>query len=143
MLRVREFSATGYRSLRKIVCPVSDLEVFVGGNGVGKTNLYRALELVRSAATNTLGLELAQEGMEAAFWAGRRRSGPARIELEVSLSDPQARGAARGIYRYHVTVGFPRRPPPLSPPNRRSRRSGSPMTAASGRSGWWTVAVPR
>lgn len=108
MLRVREFSATGYRSLRKIVCPVSDLEVFVGGNGVGKTNLYRALELVRAAATNTLGLELAQEGMAAAFWAGTRRgSGPARIELEVSLSDPAARGAGRGVYRYHVSIGFP------------------------------------
>ncbi len=45
LLRVREFSAAGYRSLRKISCPVSDLDVFVGGNGVGKTNLYRALEL--------------------------------------------------------------------------------------------------
>jgi predicted ATPase len=107
LLRVREFSAAGYRSLRKIVCPVSDLEVFVGGNGVGKTNLYRALELVRAAATNTLGLELAREGMEAAFWAGPRRSGSPRIELEVSLSDPQARGAGRGVYRYHVAVGYP------------------------------------
>lgn len=110
MLRLREFSASGYRSLRKIVCPVSELEVFVGGNGVGKTNLYRALELVRAAATNTLGLELAQEGMAAAFWAGpRRKTGPARIELEVSLSDPEARGAGRGVYRYHVTIGFPPR----------------------------------
>lgn len=107
MLRVREFSATGYRSLRKIVCPVSDLDVFVGGNGVGKTNLYRALELIRAAAANTLGLELAQEGMASAFWAGQRRSGPARIALEVSLSDPEARGAARGVYRYHVEIGFP------------------------------------
>jgi predicted ATPase len=105
LLRVREFSAAGYRSLRKIVCPVSDLEVFVGGNGVGKTNLYRALELVRAAAT--LGLELAREGMAAAFWAGPRRSGSPRIELEVSLSDPQARGAARGVYRYHVAIGYP------------------------------------
>lgn len=106
MLRVREFSAVGYRSLRKIVCPVSDLEVFVGGNGVGKTNLYRALELIRAAANNTLGLELAQEGMASAFWAGvRRGTGPARIELEVSLSDP----GARGVYRYHVEIGFPPR----------------------------------
>ncbi|MBP6877437.1 MAG: AAA family ATPase [Phenylobacterium sp.] len=110
MLRVREFSATGYRSLRKIVCPISDLEVFVGGNGVGKTNLYRALELIAAAAANTLGPELAREGMASAFWAGQRRAGPARIVLEVSLSDPQARGAARGVYRYRVEIGFPARP---------------------------------
>lgn len=106
MLRVREFRAVGYRSLRKIVCPVSDLDVFVGANGVGKTNLYRALELIRAAAANSLGLELAQEGMSAAFWAGTRRSGPARIELEVTLSETVGRGA----YRYHVEIGFPALP---------------------------------
>lgn len=105
MLRVREFSAVGYRSLRKIACPVSDLDVFVGGNGVGKTNLYRALELIQAAADNSLGRQLAQEGMAAAFWAGARRSGPQRIELEVSLSDP----GARGTYRYRVEIGFPQR----------------------------------
>lgn len=106
MLRVREFSAIGYRSLRKIVCPVSDFDVFVGANGVGKTNLYRALELIRAAAANDLGLELAQEGMAAAFWAGTRRSGPARIELEVSLAE----AVGRGVYRYHVEIGFPALP---------------------------------
>jgi predicted ATPase len=106
LLRVREFSAIGYRSLRKIVCPVSDLDVFVGANGVGKTNLYRALELIRAAAANGLGLELAQEGMAAAFWAGTRRSGPARIELEVSLAE----AVGRGVYRYHVEIGFPALP---------------------------------
>ncbi len=105
MLRVREFSAIGYRSLRRISCPVSDLDVFVGANGVGKTNLYRALELIRAGATNTLGRELAQEGMASAFWAGQRRSGPARIVLEVSLGEAVGRGA----YRYHVEVGFPPR----------------------------------
>ena len=32
-----------------------------------------------------------------------------RIVLEASLSDPQARSAARGVYRYHVEIGFPQR----------------------------------
>lgn len=105
MLRVREFSVAGYRSLRKISCPVSDLDVFVGGNGVGKTNLYRALELIAAAADNSLGRQLAQEGMAAAFWAGPRRSGPQRIELEVSLAEP----GGRGRYRYRVEIGFPQR----------------------------------
>jgi predicted ATPase len=105
LLRVREFSAAGYRSLRKISCPVSDLDVFVGGNGVGKTNLYRALELVAAAADNSLGRQLAQEGMAAAFWAGPRRAGAQRIELEVSLAEP----GGRGRYRYRVEIGFPQR----------------------------------
>ena len=36
--------------------------MFVGGNGVGKTNPYRALELSRSAAANTLARDLARDG---------------------------------------------------------------------------------
>ena len=71
LLPVSDFSASGYRSLRQIAYPVSNLEVFVGANGVGKSNLYRALELLRAAATNTLGAELAGR-------AWRRPSGPGR-----------------------------------------------------------------
>lgn len=112
MLRLRAFSATGYRSLRAIHCPVSDLEVFVGGNGVGKTNLYRALELVRAAAANTLGYDLANEGMEQALWAGPRTRGkPVRIILSVDLADDERGG--RGYYRYEVEIGFA--PPEAAP----------------------------
>jgi predicted ATPase len=61
-LAVRAFEARDFRSLRSISYPVSDLDVFVGANGVGKTNLYRALELLQSAAANTLARDLAREG---------------------------------------------------------------------------------
>jgi len=106
-LELREFRASRYRSLTRIAYPVSDLEVFVGGNGVGKTNIYRALELVRSAAANTLGLDLAQEGMASAMWAGpRMRNAPAQVSFSVGLSEP---GRARPSYRYEVVVGFPQR----------------------------------
>ena len=50
MLTVRNISSTGYRSLRRIGFPVEALSVFIGGNGVGKTNLYRALERLQAAA---------------------------------------------------------------------------------------------
>ena len=105
LLSVRDFSASGYRSLRQIAYPVSDLEVFVGANGVGKSNLYRALELLRSAAANTLGQDLAREGMDAAFWAGtRRRQEPRRIALSVGLAANDRRGVA---FKYEVEIGFP------------------------------------
>lgn len=35
-LPVRDFSASGYRSLQRITYPMSRLDVFVGANGVGK-----------------------------------------------------------------------------------------------------------
>ncbi len=106
-LPVSDFSASGYRSLRQISYPVSNLDVFVGANGVGKSNLYRALELLRAAAANRLGIELAGEGMAAAFWAGPRDpSKPARMCFSVALSVPGRPGVG---YRYEVEVGFPPR----------------------------------
>lgn len=104
-LVVREFSAAGYRSLQRIAYPMSRLDVFVGANGVGKSNLYRALELLQAAAANTLGYSLAREGLDLAMWAGVRKGGkPPRIELAVSFSGPDRLEPA---YRYEIAMGFP------------------------------------
>lgn len=110
-LPVRDFEAQGYRSLEAIAYPMSDLDVFVGGNGVGKTNLYRALELLQAAAGNTLARDLAQDGgLQSSFWAGtRRRSEPATIRLAVGLADPTRRRTGAVAHRYEVTIGFPSR----------------------------------
>src|SRR5712672_1419854 len=100
-LVVREIHASSYRSLRSIRFPTGRLTVFVGPNGVGKTNLYRVLQLLQAAAGGTLSRELAAEGgMQSALWAGRRRAGqPARIVLsagfgEASSSNDMAAEAA-------------------------------------------------
>ncbi len=89
MLGVREVAVSGYRSLRRIGFPVDGLSVFVGGNGTGKTNLYRGLELLQAAARGTLTRELAAEGgMDSALWAGRRRQGEAaRVRLSATLHE--------------------------------------------------------
>jgi predicted ATPase len=107
-LAVREFRARGYRSLQSIAYPMSGLDVFVGANGVGKTNLYRALELLQSAAANTLAEDLAKEGgLTSALWAGQRRRGEQpELRLEVGLADPEHH-AAGAVYRYEVAVGYP------------------------------------
>lgn len=108
-LAVREFSAAGYRSLQRIAYPMSRLDVFVGANGVGKSNLYRALELLRAAAANTLGHDLAREGLRLAMWAGEGRGGhPPRIQLAASFAEPDRLEAA---YRYEVEIGYP---PPVA-----------------------------
>ncbi len=103
MLTLKQVSTAGYRSLRKIHYPVGGLEVFVGANGVGKTNLYRALELLQAAADNRLGLMLAREELNSAFWAGPSRKGPRRIELAATLG--QESSATQ--FRYEVEVGMP------------------------------------
>jgi predicted ATPase len=103
-LTLQEVSAAGYRSLRRIRFPVGRLTVFVGANGTGKTNLYRALQLLQAAAANTLSRELAAEGgMQSALWAGERRATePVRIALRAELGgDAASRGG------YAVDVGLP------------------------------------
>lgn len=85
--------------------------MFVGANGVGKTNLYRALQLAQASAAGTLARELAGEGgMESAFWAGKRRVGdPARIKLSAGFGEPAFEDV---VYSYAVEIGVP---PPGGP----------------------------
>jgi predicted ATPase len=104
MLALRDVTVAGYRSLRRITFPVGDLSVFVGGNGAGKTNLYRALELLQAAAAGSLTRDLAAEGgMHSALWAGeRRKQEAARIRLAADLADDTIGQA----FRYEIEVGL-------------------------------------
>jgi predicted ATPase len=105
-MRICEVSISGYRSLRAIRFPVGRLTVFVGANGVGKTNLYRALQLLQASAAGTLSRELASEGgMESALWAGKRRvNQPPRLRLSVGLGGAD-RGRPQGEFSYGVESG--------------------------------------
>jgi|SRR5579862_1417638 len=114
-IRIKEIAVAGYRSLRSIRFPVGQLTVFVGANGVGKTNLYRALQLIQAAAAGTLARELASEGgMESALWAGKRVGNkPVRMKLQVGLAadrDGQRSfdyGVELGVaYSYEIEVGL-------------------------------------
>ncbi|HWA63138.1 MAG TPA: AAA family ATPase [Caulobacteraceae bacterium] len=103
-LPLRRLAVENYRSLRKLALPVERLTVFAGANGAGKTNLYRALQLVQASALGTLAEDLAAEGgMDSAFWAGERPRGPAQIRLCVGL------GLTPGApdFEYEVVIGFP------------------------------------
>src|SRR5262249_19862578 len=113
---IKEIHAGGYRSLQQIRFPVDRLSVFVGANAAGKTNLYRVLQLLQTAASGTLARELAAEGgMQSALWAGERRAKePARIALSAWLSPISANEANDGtdiaagpIANYAVELGLP------------------------------------
>ena len=104
-LTVRDFQAAGYRSLRSIRIPLGGLSVFLGANGVGKTNLYRALQLLQASAAGTLSQELAGEGgMQSALWAGKRLANQP-VQLTLSADFGEADGPA--AYRYSLAVGLP------------------------------------
>jgi predicted ATPase len=104
---LRSMFAQNYRSLRSIRMDLGTVNVFIGENGVGKSNLYRALQLVQAAVRGTLAHEIATEGgMASALWSGPRRDEKNfRIKLEIEVLD-EDRAAT---FRYRVEAGL--RPP--------------------------------
>lgn len=105
-LFVREVHAAGYRSLKRLWFPVGMLSVFVGFNGAGKTNLYRALQLLQAAANGTFAEMLAREGgMESALWAGLRRDDQ-RAQIKLSVCFALSDDPDTILYSYEVVAGL-------------------------------------
>lgn len=104
----------GYRSIHRLYMPVRRLTVLVGGNGVGKTNLYRSLELLNAAARGTLAEEIAREGgLGSVMYAGELKSHEARrLVLQATIDDLTEGGLGYGAdlgypMQYKDQMGFP------------------------------------
>ncbi|WP_269932002.1 AAA family ATPase [Aminobacter sp. HY435] len=108
-MRLTYFSTAGYRSLRAIRLDIGQVSVFAGENGVGKSNLYRALQLIKASADGTLAREIAGEGgMSSVLWSGKRRTGqPVRVIIDARFVDDETAVE----YGYRVEIGLP---PPVS-----------------------------
>lgn len=92
-------SIGGYRSIQQLRFPIGPLTVLVGRNGVGKTNLYRALEMLRSAADGTITRRIAEDGgAESVLWAGPQR-GREHARLTFSAEIDQL--------EYSIEIGLP------------------------------------
>lgn len=64
----------GYRSLRDFRLRLGEVTVVTGQNGVGKSNLYRALSMIQRMADGRFAETIAGEGgMPGMLWAGKRR----------------------------------------------------------------------
>jgi predicted ATPase len=69
MLRTIHFQ--GYRSLRDFRLKLGRVTVVTGENGVGKSNVYRALGLMRKMAEGRFAAAVAEEGgLPSLLWAG-------------------------------------------------------------------------
>jgi predicted ATPase len=105
-----------YRSLRKLIVPLKQLNVITGANGSGKSSLYRALRLLADTAQGRIIPSLAREGgLQSTLWAGpelpsravRRGEHPVqgtRRKEPVSLR----LGFASDEFGYLIDLGLPK-----------------------------------
>lgn len=105
-MMLQRLSISGYRSIRKLDLTLGRVNVVVGANGAGKTNLYRALFLLHASATGRLAASIVEEGgMASALWAGDRARGQrVRIILEARFDE----------FSYRMECGLPQSQSPFA-----------------------------
>jgi len=97
-MAVLELHVTGYRSIRDIRLQLKPINVLVGPNGCGKSNLYNSMFLLAQAAAGQLSRTLADEGgMPSVLWAGERAKGSVRMTIGVTLDS----------FGYELSCGLP------------------------------------
>ena len=99
---LRTLAIENYRSLRDLVLPLTSLNVVTGGNGTGKSSLYRALRLLADGARNGMVAALALEGgLPSVLWAG-----PEHVGAVVREGRHPVQGAARRTEPVALRLGF-------------------------------------
>ncbi|MGB8944831.1 MAG: AAA family ATPase [Streptomyces sp.] len=95
---ISTLAVENYRSLRKLIVPLDRLNVVTGGNGTGKSSLYRALRLLADSARGGAVSALAREGgLPSAMWAGEKKAEASGLRL----------GFAGDDFGYAVDFGYP------------------------------------
>lgn len=106
----------GYRSLREVVLTLDRLTVVTGANGTGKSNLYRAFQLLADTASGRLiGSLAAAGGLTSVLWAGPETISGAMRRGEVPVQGTGSRKAPISLqlgfttddFGYLIDVGLP------------------------------------
>lgn len=71
-MSLTEFLIRNYRSVKTAWLKLDRINVIVGANGSGKSNLYRAIYLLASTASGMLARNVSEEGgMSSVLWSGK------------------------------------------------------------------------
>lgn len=115
-------AVTNYRSINSLILPLGRLNLIIGANGSGKSNLYRALRLLAETAQGGVVNALAREGgLASSFWAGpeqisrHMRNGEVPVQGGPNQERKYLRlGFAGEDFGYAISLGLP--PPPRVSP---------------------------
>ena len=113
---LRTLAIENYRSLRRLVLPLTSLNVVTGANGSGKSSLYRSLRLLADGSRNGMVAALAREGgLPSTLWAGPEITGRAvregRYPVQGTASRRQSVALRLGFgedgFGYAIDLGLP------------------------------------
>lgn len=83
MRRLEKLSIKNYKSIHDQTLPLGQLNVFIGGNGVGKSNLISAFRFLREVVTQNLaGYTATKGGADTLLHFGRKTSKSMSFSLE-------------------------------------------------------------
>ncbi|MBM3747353.1 MAG: hypothetical protein FJW34_16325 [Acidobacteria bacterium] len=100
LMKIQELKLEGFRSLQDVGWPPQDLNIAIGPNASGKSNLLRALELLCISAQGGLGKHVQMGGgIEPLLWNAAVDS----IQLKLAFSPPAEHPASR--WEYHLELG--------------------------------------
>ena len=86
-MKILKLEIEGFRSLANVVWEPSDLNVLIGPNASGKSNVLRLLEMLSASATGRLSKYVQSEGgIEPIVWDGRTDA--ITIRMKTSPIDP-------------------------------------------------------
>ncbi|MGH9755576.1 MAG: AAA family ATPase [Blastocatellia bacterium] len=85
-MKIEQLDVKGFRSLKDVSWRPGDLNVVIGQNGTGKSNLLRMLELISASAQGRLSKYIqAAGGMEPILWDGRAPSITFHLKMDDSF----------------------------------------------------------
>jgi predicted ATPase len=104
-MRIEELQIEGFRSLKSVTWKPGCLNVLIGPNGGGKSNLLRALEVLRASANGELrDTTIKMGGMAPLVWDGQARK--IRFKLDFKYDEAIPLGYRFDLSRLGNTGGF-------------------------------------
>src|SRR5262249_36022933 len=87
--KLEKLRIQGFKSIRDQELRLNDLNVFIGGNGSGKSNLIEVFRFLREITNENLAQYTAQKGgADALLYFGRKTSNRIKFFLEFSIDAP-------------------------------------------------------